>query len=35
VARQIGETDLVAGSTIKGMPDYIAAVLERDKSVMF
>ncbi|WP_139557839.1 DsrE family protein [Methylotetracoccus oryzae] len=35
VARQVGEGDLVAGSTIKGMPDYIAAVLERDKSVMF
>lgn len=35
VARQIGEADLVGGSTIKGMPDYIAAVLERDRSVMF
>ena len=35
VARQVSEVDLVAGSTIKGMPDYIAAVLERDKSVMF
>jgi len=35
VARQIGTDDLVAGSTIKGMPDYIAALLERDKSISF
>jgi uncharacterized protein involved in oxidation of intracellular sulfur len=35
VARQIGEGDLVPGSSIKGMPDYIAAVLERDRSITF
>ena len=35
VARQIGGDDLVQGSTIKGMPDYIAALLERDKSISF
>lgn len=35
VARQIGEPDLVAGATIKGMPDYIASVAERDRSIMF
>jgi uncharacterized protein involved in oxidation of intracellular sulfur len=35
VARQIGENDLVAGSTIKGMPDYIKAVAERDRTVAF
>ena len=29
VARQIGAGDLVAGATIKGMPDYIKAVAER------
>ena len=35
VARQIAATDLVAGATIKGMPDYIKAVAERDRSVVF
>lgn len=35
VARQIGQGDLVAGATIKGMPDYIKAVAERDRSVAF
>lgn len=35
VARQIGGADLVAGASIKGMPDYIKAVAERDRSVAF
>jgi predicted peroxiredoxin len=35
VARQIGTADLVEGSVIKGMPDYISAILERDKSISF
>ena len=35
VARQIEGSDLVPGAVIKGMPDYIKAVAERDKSVMF
>jgi len=35
VARQIGGTDLVAGASLKGMPDYIKAVAERDRSVTF
>ena len=35
VARGVGAEDLVAGCAIKGMPDYIAAVLERDRSVTF
>jgi len=35
VARQISAGDLVAGATIKGMPDYIRAVAERDRNVMF
>src|SRR6185437_540093 len=35
VARQIGGGDLVAGASIKGMPDYIKAVAERDRNVMF
>ncbi len=35
VARQMGESDLVAGATIKGMPAYLAAVLERDRSISF
>lgn len=35
VARQIGAADLVAGATIKGMPDYIRAVAERDRNVTF
>lgn len=35
VARQINAADLVAGATIKGMPDYIRAVAERDRNVVF
>jgi len=35
VARQIGGTDLVAGASIRGMPDYIKAVFEREKSIAF
>jgi uncharacterized protein involved in oxidation of intracellular sulfur len=35
VARQIDAGDLVAGATIKGMPDYIKAVSEREKSIAF
>jgi len=35
VARQIGTGDLVAGATIKGMPDYIKAVADRDRNVAF
>ena len=35
VARQIGEADLVAGATIKAMGDYIKAVAELDKNVVF
>lgn len=35
VARQISDHVLAAGATIKGMPDYIKAVAERDKSVSF
>ena len=35
VARQIGAADLVAGASIKGMPDYIKAVAERDRNVTF
>lgn len=35
VARQISGSDLVSGSTIKGMPEYIKAVAERDRSVAF
>ncbi len=35
VARQIGGSDLVAGASIKGMPDYIKAVTERDRSLVF
>lgn len=35
VARQIGGADLVSGAAIKGMPDYIKAVAERDRSVTF
>ena len=27
--------DLVAGASIKGMPDYIKAVAEREKSIAF
>ena len=33
--RQITDADLVAGASIKGMPDYIAAVAERDRNVSF
>ena len=35
VARQIDSADLVAGASIKGMPDYIKAVAERDRIVTF
>lgn len=35
VARQIGQADLVSGAVIKGMPDYIKAVADRDRSVAF
>ncbi|MDN5940737.1 MAG: DsrE family protein [Nitrospira sp.] len=35
VARQIAEQDLVAGAVIKAMPDYIKAVSEREKSIVF
>ncbi|MFO0775359.1 MAG: DsrE family protein [Nitrospiraceae bacterium] len=35
VARQIGGADLVAGASIKGMADYIKAVTERDRSLVF
>lgn len=35
VARQIDAADLVAGASIKGMPDYIKAVAERDRNVAF
>ncbi|HZH48331.1 MAG TPA: DsrE family protein [Nitrospira sp.] len=35
VARQIGGTDLVAGASIRGMLDYIKAVVEREKNIAF
>lgn len=35
VARQIGGSDLVAGASIKGMPDYAKAVAQREKSIAF
>lgn len=35
VARQIGAEHLVAGATIKGMPDFIKAVAERERNVAF
>ena len=35
VALQIGAGDLVAGAAIKGMPDYIKAVAERERSIAF
>lgn len=35
VARQIAGADLVAGASIKGMADYIKAVVERDRSLVF
>ena len=35
VARQVSRSDLVAGASIKDMPDYIKAVAERDRNVAF
>jgi uncharacterized protein involved in oxidation of intracellular sulfur len=35
IARRVEESDLVAGSTIKTMGDYIQAVAEREKCVAF
>ena len=35
VARQVGPADLVAGASIKGMPDYIKEVAQRDRNVAF
>jgi predicted peroxiredoxin len=35
VARQIQEKDLITGAAIKGMPDYIQAVAELDRSISF
>ncbi len=35
VARQVTDKDLVEGATIKGMPDYIQAVAEREKVISF
>lgn len=35
VARQIEGSDLVTGASIKGMPDYIKAVVEHDKHIAF
>lgn len=35
VARHIGPGDLVSGAAIKGMPDYIKAVAERERSIAF
>lgn len=35
IARQISGDDLVEGAVIKGMPDYIANVAERDRTVTF
>ena len=35
VARQINAADLVSGASIKGMPDYIQAVAERERNVTF
>ena len=35
VARQLAEEDLVQGSLIKGMPDYVKAVGESDRSLSF
>ena len=35
VARQIAGTDLVAGASIKGMPDYIRVVVERERNIAF
>jgi len=33
--REIGDQDLIAGAIIKGMPNFIKAMAERDKSVAF
>jgi len=35
VARQVPAGDLVAGASIKGMPDYIQEVAQRDRNVAF
>lgn len=35
VARQIATANLVSGASIKGMPDFIKAVAERERSVAF
>ena len=35
VARQIETTQLVAGASIKGMPDYVKAITEREKNIAF
>lgn len=35
VARQINQADLVTGASIKGMPEYIKAVAEREKNIAF
>jgi predicted peroxiredoxin len=35
VARQIDASDLGSGASINGMPDYIKAVIEREKNVAF
>jgi len=35
VARQIGEGDLIQCASIKGMPDYIKAVAESDRTMSF
>ena len=35
VARGIATEDLVAGAEIKAMPDYIAAVAQRERNVAF
>jgi uncharacterized protein involved in oxidation of intracellular sulfur len=35
VARHIGGGELVAGASMRGMPDYIKAVAEREKNIAF
>jgi sulfur relay (sulfurtransferase) complex TusBCD TusD component (DsrE family) len=35
IARQIGQGDLVSGAIIKGMPDYIKAVTDFDRNIVF
>lgn len=35
VARAIDGTNLVAGATFKGMPDFVAAVAAREKNIAF